>query len=94
MLSDAKQRNDHLSHAYTALHNEYVQLKTAQLKEQQQEQQQQQHVQQQHQVTSYGAGGDLIYDPSMVGMATNNDRLDMDLFVYTSMGASMHGIPM
>jgi AP-1-like factor len=91
MLNEAKQRNDHLSHAYTALHDEYVQLKTSQLKEQQQQQQQQ--TPSHHLATAYG-GGDLVFDPTMVGMATNNDRLDMDLYVYTGLGTGMHSMSM
>lgn len=79
MLNDAKQRNEQLSHDYEALYAEYVHLKTAQLMELQHEQEQQR-VQQQHQVTSYGAGGELIYDPPMVGLAANHGKLEMDMF--------------
>lgn len=91
MLNDAKQRNDHLSHAYAALHDEYVQLKTSQLKEQQHHHQQ---AQPQHHAAVYGNGADLVFDPSMIGMASSNDRLDMDLYVYTELNTGLHGVPM
>lgn len=69
MLDDAKQRNDVLSQAYTALHTEYVALKTSQLGD----------PSYPHQIDlTYGG-------PANMGMGPGVDGLEMDMFVYNDM---------
>ncbi|KAB5577603.1 hypothetical protein GE09DRAFT_525180 [Coniochaeta sp. 2T2.1] len=84
MLTDAKQRNDVLSQAYASLHAEYVQLRTSQRKEDQL----------QPPRSTYG-GADLVFDPAMGGMTSaGNDRLDMDVYVYSDMLAGGNSFTM
>ncbi|KAK4195090.1 hypothetical protein QBC40DRAFT_24960 [Triangularia verruculosa] len=69
MLHDAKQRNDVLNQAYTALHAEYISLRRSRLDDQQFHHQQ----------------PDLTYSNPHQGMGletTGTEALDMDLFVY------------
>jgi AP-1-like transcription factor len=77
MLNEAKQRNDILGQAYAALHAEYVQLKASQFKDYQQQPPQMQ----QPDPLAYGTSATMP-------LATGNDRLDMDLFVYGDMSAN------
>ncbi len=93
MLNDAKQRNETLSHAYAELHSEYVRLKTAQFQDVAGVgvggvPVSSSSISSSSSYPSSVADLDLsAYDPAAMGL-TNNDRIDLDLFVYPDMGAA------
>lgn len=78
MLNDAKQRNDVLGRAYETLHAEYILLKT-------------------HQYSDQGAYTDSHlssgYNSALsVSGSSSNDRLDMDLYVYSDMAPTAYSL--
>lgn len=96
MLNDAKQRNEVLTQAYATLHAEYVSLKASQADDHQHHHGHSSSSSEAssspylprlaglhapHYQQDLGAAG--VFDPTM-GMA-NNDRIDLDLFVYSDM---------
>ncbi|KAK2069519.1 hypothetical protein P8C59_004094 [Phyllachora maydis] len=89
MLSEAKQRNDILSQAYTALHAEFIVQPKARAGHHDDRQQQQQQQQQQQATAGYPQPSPVVAFPhphhAGLPLAAGTgaaDLLDMDLFVY------------
>ncbi|KAM7217924.1 hypothetical protein V8F06_006736 [Rhypophila decipiens] len=82
MLNEAKTRNEVLGHAYKTLQEEYILLKTQQYKPSH------------HDLYAHPDAhlGGYVPTSMSLGGSTNNERLDMDLYVYPDMTSGGYSI--